>query len=71
MEWDDLYKQYVSKNVLNFFRQDHGYKEGSYQKIWQGKEDNEHLVEVIRELNPLDPQYPEKLYQFLKDRYPR
>ncbi len=71
MEWDELYKQYVSKNVLNFFRQDHGYKEGTYQKIWQGKEDNEHLVEVIGELNPLDPQYPEKLYQFLKDRYQR
>ena len=28
LSFDDLYKQYVGKNVLNFFRQDHGYKDG-------------------------------------------
>ncbi|OQX49924.1 MAG: dUTPase, partial [Epsilonproteobacteria bacterium 4484_20] len=27
---DALYKLYVGKNILNQFRQDHGYKEGSY-----------------------------------------
>ncbi len=35
-----LYKFYVAKNVLNQFRQDHGYKEGTYKKTWNGKEDN-------------------------------
>jgi dimeric dUTPase (all-alpha-NTP-PPase superfamily) len=35
-----LYRLYVGKNVLNQFRQDHGYKEGSYIKIWNGDEDN-------------------------------
>lgn len=35
-----LYKFYVAKNVLNQFRQDHGYKEGTYKKLWNGKEDN-------------------------------
>jgi len=37
---DELYRLYVGKNILNRFRQDHGYKEGTYQKIWQGEEDN-------------------------------
>lgn len=70
MGWDDLFAQYVSKNVLNFFRQDHGYKEGSYQKIWHGKEDNEHLVEVMATLPADSDAYPTQLYQALKQRYP-
>lgn len=49
---DDLYRQYVGKNVLNFFRQDNGYKDGSYRKHWHdGREDNEHLVEVLADLD--------------------
>jgi len=36
----DLYRLYVGKNILNQFRQDHGYKEGTYIKVWDGKEDN-------------------------------
>jgi dimeric dUTPase (all-alpha-NTP-PPase superfamily) len=31
-EW--LYKLYIGKNALNKFRQDNGYKEGLYKKIW-------------------------------------
>src|SRR5690606_33754136 len=37
MDWKDLFCQYVGKNVLNFFRQDHGYKEGTYRKLWSGR----------------------------------
>lgn len=70
MNWDDLFAQYVSKNVLNFFRQDHGYKDGSYQKIWRGKEDNEHLVEVMATLSATSASYATDLYQALKQRYP-
>ncbi len=70
LDWDSLYRQYVSKNVLNFFRQDFGYKDGSYQKLWHGREDNEHLVELMDSLNATDPSYPELLYQGLVDRYP-
>lgn len=70
MSWDDLFAQYVSKNVLNFFRQDHGYKDGSYQKFWHGKEDNEHLVEVMATLSVKADAYPTELYQALKQRYP-
>ncbi|MBN2832443.1 MAG: dUTP diphosphatase, partial [Campylobacterales bacterium] len=42
-----LYKFYVAKNVLNQFRQDHGYKEGHYKKVWNGKEDNEVMLSFL------------------------
>ena len=70
LNWDALFKQYVSKNVLNFFRQDHGYKDGTYHKLWQGREDNEHLVELMDSLDTANPDYPELLYSGLKQRYP-
>lgn len=69
MSFEDLYRGYVGKNVLNFFRQDHGYKEGSYQKLWGGKEDNEHLVELVQTLDTSDKQFSDKLYAGLKARY--
>jgi dimeric dUTPase (all-alpha-NTP-PPase superfamily) len=70
MSWTELYRQYVGKNVLNFFRQDHGYKDGSYQKIWHGREDNEHLVELMGALPNQAEDFPEKLYLALKQHYP-
>lgn len=69
MDWKELYCQYVGKNVLNFFRQDHGYKEGTYEKIWAGREDNEHLVEVMTEIDSEHPEFQHILYQSLRDRY--
>lgn len=66
---DDLYTGYVGKNVLNFFRQDNGYQDGSYRKQWQGREDNEHLVEAVSELDPRDADFPKKLYTALQARY--
>lgn len=71
MEWNELFCQYVGKNVLNFFRQDHGYREGTYQKQWDGREDNQHLVEVMAELNSNDADFQNRLYASLKDRYLR
>jgi dimeric dUTPase (all-alpha-NTP-PPase superfamily) len=69
MEWNDLFKQYIGKNVLNVFRQDHGYKAGTYIKIWDGREDNEHLVEVL-EIADLDSaDVRDELYGALKARY--
>lgn len=70
MDWTELYCQYVGKNVLNFFRQDHGYQDGSYQKMWNGREDNEYLVEVMAELDPVDAKYKDKLYSALSSHYP-
>jgi dimeric dUTPase (all-alpha-NTP-PPase superfamily) len=40
LDLDTLYRLYVGKNILNQFRQDNGYKDGSYVKIWAGEEDN-------------------------------
>jgi dimeric dUTPase (all-alpha-NTP-PPase superfamily) len=45
-----LQKLYIGKNCLNQFRQDNGYKEGSYIKVWNGKEDNVILVEILEKL---------------------
>lgn len=42
-----LYKFYLAKNVLNKFRQDNGYKEGTYKKVWNGKEDNEVMIVIL------------------------
>ena len=70
MDSDELYRQYVGKNVLNFFRQDHGYKDGSYHKIWNGREDNEHLVDVLNSLDIGLADYSDKVYSGLKQRYP-
>ncbi|MBV8063769.1 MAG: dUTP diphosphatase [Nevskia sp.] len=43
----ELYEIYVGKNALNVHRNTHGYKQGSYIKIWDGREDNEHLAEIM------------------------
>ena len=70
MDIDDLYRGYVGKNTLNFFRQDHGYKDGSYIKVWNGQEDNEHLVEVVKSLDINQENFADSVYQGLKARYP-
>lgn len=70
MDANELYRQYVGKNVLNFFRQDNGYKTGTYQKVWQGREDNEHLVEVLDSLDISLADYSEQVYTGLQGRYP-
>ena len=66
---DSLYCHYVGKNVLNFFRQDHGYQEGTYIKQWQGREDNEHLSELLAELDADASDFPEAVYEALQTRY--
>ncbi|WP_372998166.1 dUTP diphosphatase [Sulfurimonas sp.] len=40
LDLETLYRLYVGKNILNQFRQDNGYKDGSYIKEWDGVEDN-------------------------------
>ena len=52
MTFDELYRGYVAKNILNAFRQQNGYKDGTYRKRWHdGREDNEHLVEIVASLD--------------------
>lgn len=69
LSFEALYTGYVGKNVLNFFRQDHGYQEGTYLKLWGGREDNEHLVEIIQDLNGAAETFQDDLYTALKQRY--
>ena len=69
LDFDALYRSYVGKNVLNFFRQDNGYKEGTYIKQWAGREDNEHLVELVADLDTGAEDFADRLYQALVQRY--
>ena len=69
MSFERLFEGYVGKNVLNFFRQDNGYQDGSYVKLWAGKEDNEHLVEALVELDASKASFGDDLYKALESRY--
>ena len=42
------------KNALNEFRQLNGYKNGTYIKIWNGKEDNVIMQDILEELEYID-----------------
>jgi len=64
----ELYKLYIGKNILNKFRQNHGYKEGSYIKEWNGKEDNVLMQEILASKNDITP---EALYHALEESYPK
>jgi len=70
MDLDELFRQYVGKNTLNFFRQDHGYKEGSYIKVWHGEEDNEVLAKLVSTLDPSSTDFQQQLYAALEAKYP-
>ncbi len=69
LDFEQLYTAYVGKNVLNFFRQDNGYKDGSYVKNWAGREDNEHLVELVEPLDKEADDFADQVYAALEIRY--
>jgi hypothetical protein len=69
LDFESLYTAYVGKNVLNFFRQDHGYKDGTYVKNWAGREDNEHLVDLVAELDKDAEDFADRVYSALAKRY--
>jgi len=69
LDFDELFRQYLAKNVLNFFRQDHGYKEGTYRKTWAGREDNEHLMELLPAIDTSGRNAETELYDALAERY--
>lgn len=51
LSFSTLQKMYIGKNCLNKFRQDNGYKEGTYKKIWiysnVSEEDNVAMMKII------------------------
>lgn len=69
MDSDELYRTCVGNKVPNFFRQDHGYKEGRYVKVWNGREDNEHLAELLAELDANSASFQDDLYAALAAAY--
>lgn len=68
LPFNQLYQIYMAKNVLNKFRQDHGYKEGTYIKEWNGKEDNVVMFEIIERMTIFSG---DELYLNLKETYSR
>ena len=68
LEFSWLQKLYIGKNSLNKFRQDNGYKEGSYIKVWNGKEDNTVMMNI---LSKLDNVTLNKVYNQLQEAYPK
>ena len=69
MPFDELYEIYVGKNVLNMFRQDNGYKEGTYKKVWSGREDNEHLADILDALDCNAESFKDDVYVALNKEY--
>ena len=61
----DAFRLYVAKNVLNKFRQEHGYKTGQYIKTWMGREDNVWLDGFLKQATDVAP---DKLFDFLYGR---
>lgn len=66
LDLQTLYKLYVGKNILNQFRQDNGYKDGSYIKVWAGEEDNVVMKRVLDESSDISPN---ELYKELTKLY--
>lgn len=70
LTFDELYVTYIAKNILNLFRQANGYATGEYRKNWDGREDNEHLSELVGTLDTSAGSFPQDLAAALASRYP-
>jgi dimeric dUTPase (all-alpha-NTP-PPase superfamily) len=66
--FNDLYKMYIGKNALNIFRQNNGYKDGSYVKIWNGREDNVFLTDYLERAD-INEQLMLNVLEHLQDLY--
>ncbi len=49
MDHAQIAAYYLGKNLLNTFRQENGYKAGTYIKNWNGQEDNLSLAYILEE----------------------
>lgn len=49
--------------------QHNGYKAGYYRKDWAGREDNEHLLEIMADIDDGAADFREVLYRHLTIRY--
>lgn len=71
MDVSELYARYIVKNQLNTFRQDHGYKDGSYVKIWTDAKGNrvEDNIIAFNIMEAYPDCTPEELYIKLEEAY--
>lgn len=69
LDWSSLYTAYISKNILNIFRQNNGYKEGTYIKTWGGLEDNEHLHDIMSKLDSSAKNFSQLIFNALTEKY--
>ena len=69
IDFEEIFDRYVNKNVLNLFRRKNGYKEGTYNRTWNGKDDNDVLVEVAATMDRDSENYFDELYAKLEEIY--
>ena len=69
LTFEKLYVGYISKNVLNSFRQDRGYQAGTYIKDWGGIEDNEYLIRLASKIDPKSENFSSELYTLMEKEY--
>jgi len=71
MSLDDVVKAYFTKNLLNRLRQEFGYKNGEYKKMWkynnQLVEDNVVVVKLAEKMT--SDEIKDKLYDKIKEYY--
>jgi hypothetical protein len=58
----------MAKNILNRFRQDHGYKVQTYMKMWDGQEDNVYLMNNLNNIKT-DENFETNVYNILDTKY--
>jgi len=62
----DIFYYYLGKKTLTQFRQDNGYKDGTYIKMWGNREDNEFLTDALEKGIEI-----EEIPSYLKENYER
>lgn len=62
--YPEVKKKIIGKQALNLFRQDNGYKEGTYTKIWNGVEDNVYMLKASQKDDSFEAIYEALSYEY-------
>jgi len=68
MSYEDSIKLFLSKRALNEFRTLNKYKEGGYIKVWDGKEDNVYMQDIIKTMKVSD-NFVDQVFDKLSSKY--
>jgi len=63
---EDIFKKYLIKNTLNRFRKNNGYADGTYNKIWNGIEDNDYIFSLVKDM---DVENQDAMYKVMEKAY--